>query len=81
MFDIVIDGNTELNEKFLNHPINEYAAIYLKASETDFAFFERYNDIWTWETKEGKYQYIMHENYLAKDFIEDMKTKFNFKDN
>jgi len=81
MFSIVIDGKTEINESFLTHPINDYAGIYVEMNPNNYAWFERFDKTWTWETKDGKYSYNFPDNYLGEDFLDEMTNKLEGKPN
>jgi hypothetical protein len=81
MFDIVKDCYNSYDEKLKSVKLKDLSAIYIKPNaKGDFLFFERFNDFWTYETKDGKYDYKIDLESTVEDLIEQLKNSYEFSD-
>ena len=83
MFDIVKDYFNEYNDQLKQVPMKNLSAIYIKPKKDshEFLFFERYNDFWTYENVNGKYDYKIDENATIEDLVNQLKGNFEFDEN
>jgi hypothetical protein len=80
MFDIVKDSYNEYSDDLKKIPIKDLSAIYVKPKKNsaEFFFFEKYNDFWTYENTEGKFDYKFNDDATLESLINQLKEKTEF---
>lgn len=82
MFDIVNDGYNNYDENLKKVKLSELSAIFIKPKmfSSEFFFFERFNDIWTYENIENKYDYKISNDETVETIVEQLKNDNKISD-
>lgn len=78
MFDIVKDYFNTYNDELKKVKLSELVAIYIKPNNENFFLFERFNEEWMYENKNGKFDYKIDKDATIEDLIENLKKDCNF---
>ena len=80
MFDIVKDSYNEYNDTLKDVKLSDLSAIYIKPQKNSnfFYFFERYDDFWTYETVDGKFDYKIDNESTVAHLINQLKNTHDF---
>jgi len=81
MFDIVKDVYNTYDDELKKVKLKDLSAIYLKINSNEQILFERFNDFWTFETKDGKFDYKINNESTFEELINQLKNNYQFDDN